>query len=312
MYANVEHYVKECVDCASGKGRPPNEGSSTVNIEPIRPFEVVSMDFVTHMPGSERGNTFLLLFHEAFSGFVMCKPIRSTTAQDVAEVYEECVFRSFGASSMVRHDQDPRFMSERERSVQTVVRSIRAYIAEADQSDWDDLFALNTSFDATRLDTPFYLVHGWDAQGTLSAMLGPKPSSIPERTVFEWRRKMQRQYGYVNACAEDLQKKAKRQRSEIQTRSGTNGPKGLSLDLRREIPYGYISLKSNLALVGSSLMWRSGHAKVQCRGVLLHTAPELPTNGGGTPIFRESVDPHLVYPSVAWIALRVISEDTLG
>jgi hypothetical protein len=40
-----------------------------------------------------------------------------------------------------------------------VVRSIRAYIAEADQTDWDDhaerlMFALNTSFDATRLDTP--------------------------------------------------------------------------------------------------------------------------------------------------------------
>ncbi|GMF39980.1 unnamed protein product [Phytophthora fragariaefolia] len=181
MYADVEHY-------------------------PRRPFEVVSMDFVTHMPESERGNTFLLLFQDAFSGFVMCKPMRSTTAQDVAEVYEECVFRRFGASSMVRHDQDPRFMSEvftrfreflgskqratlayrpqangqQERSVQTVVRSIRAYIAEADQSDWDEhaerlMFALNTSFDATRLDTPFYLVHGWDAQGTLSAMLGPKP-----------------------------------------------------------------------------------------------------------------------------------------
>ncbi|GMF40891.1 unnamed protein product [Phytophthora fragariaefolia] len=112
MCADVEPYVKECVDCASGKGRPPNEGPSSGNIEPRRPFEVVSMDFVTHMPESERGNTFLLLFQDAFSGFVMCKPMRSTTAQDVAEVYEECVFRRFGASSMVRHDQDPRFMSE--------------------------------------------------------------------------------------------------------------------------------------------------------------------------------------------------------
>ncbi|OWY93015.1 LOW QUALITY PROTEIN: reverse transcriptase [Phytophthora megakarya] len=102
---------------------------------------------------------------------------------------------------MIRHDQDPRFMSEvftrfrellgsrqrstlsyrpqangqQERSVQTVIRSVRAYVAEADQSDWDDhaerlMFALNTSFDATRLDTPFYLIHGWDAQGTVSSM----------------------------------------------------------------------------------------------------------------------------------------------
>ncbi|OWY94085.1 hypothetical protein PHMEG_00036287 [Phytophthora megakarya] len=79
------------------------------------------------------------------------------------------------------------------------------------------MFALNTSFDATRLDTPFYLVHGWDAQGTVSSMLGPTPSSLPERTAYEWRRKFQRDYGYARACAQDLQKKAKRLRSEAQT-----------------------------------------------------------------------------------------------
>jgi hypothetical protein len=44
MYAAVEIYVKECVDCASGKGRPPNPGPSPGNILPRRPFEVVSMD----------------------------------------------------------------------------------------------------------------------------------------------------------------------------------------------------------------------------------------------------------------------------
>ncbi|GMF80206.1 unnamed protein product [Phytophthora fragariaefolia] len=43
------------------------------------------------------------------------------------------------------------------------------------------MFALNTSFDATRLDTPFYLVHGWDAQETVTTMLGAKPSSLPEK-----------------------------------------------------------------------------------------------------------------------------------
>ncbi|OWZ11857.1 reverse transcriptase [Phytophthora megakarya] len=193
------------------------------------------MDFVTHMPKSERGNTFLLLFQDMFSGFVMCKPMPSTTALDVAEAYEEWVFRIFGASEMIRHDQDPRFVSEvftrfrellgsrqrstlsyrpqangqQERSVQTV----RAYAAEADQSDWDDhaeglMFALNTS---TRLDTPFYL-----NRRTVSSVLGPKPSRLPERTAYEWRRKFQRDYSYARACARDLQKKAKRMRSEAQ------------------------------------------------------------------------------------------------
>ncbi|KAE9277199.1 hypothetical protein PR003_g28853, partial [Phytophthora rubi] len=248
MYADVDRFVEECVDCARGKVRPPNPGPSPGNITPRRPFEAVSMDFVTHMPKSARGNTFLLLFQDIFSGYVMCKPMSSTTTQDVAEAYEERVFRSFGASSLIRHDQDPRFMSEvftrfrevlgsrqratlayrpqasgqQERSVQMVIRSVRAYIAEADQSDWDDhaerlTFALNTSFDATRLDTPFYLVHGWDAQGTVSAMLGPRTSSVQEKTAYEWRRKFQRDYSYALACAEDLQVQAKKMRSDVQT-----------------------------------------------------------------------------------------------
>ncbi|GMF64838.1 unnamed protein product [Phytophthora lilii] len=106
MYSDVECFVKECVDCQSGKGRLPNPGPSPGNIEPRRSFEVVSMDFVIHKPNSARGNTFLLQFQDAFSGFVMCKPMSSTTAQDVAEAYEECVFRRFGASFMLRHDQD--------------------------------------------------------------------------------------------------------------------------------------------------------------------------------------------------------------
>ncbi|KAE8896621.1 hypothetical protein PF003_g19492 [Phytophthora fragariae] len=112
MYADVDRFVEECVDCVSGKGRPPNPGPSPGNITPRRPFAPASMDFVTHMPKSARGNTFLLLFQDIFSGYVMCKPMNSTTAQDVAEAYEDRVFRSFGASSLIRHDQDPRFMSE--------------------------------------------------------------------------------------------------------------------------------------------------------------------------------------------------------
>ncbi|OWY92414.1 hypothetical protein PHMEG_00038601 [Phytophthora megakarya] len=35
----------------------------------------------------------------------MCKAMASTEAQDVAEAYEECVFRRFGASEMIQiHD----------------------------------------------------------------------------------------------------------------------------------------------------------------------------------------------------------------
>jgi ribonuclease HI len=55
MYADAEVFVKECTDCVSAKGQPPNSGPSPGNIETRFPFEVVSMDFATHLPKSERG-----------------------------------------------------------------------------------------------------------------------------------------------------------------------------------------------------------------------------------------------------------------
>ena len=115
-------------------------------------MQYISMDFVIPLPESHQGNVALLLFQDMFTGYVMTKPMRSTTAQEVAEAYKEVVFRRFGASSEIRHDRDPRFMSEmfrhfarmmssqqratlayrpqangqQERSVQTVITSVRS------------------------------------------------------------------------------------------------------------------------------------------------------------------------------------------
>ncbi|GMF35569.1 unnamed protein product [Phytophthora fragariaefolia] len=100
-----------------------------------------------------------------------------------------------GALSVVRHDRDPRFMSEvfqvfaemmqsrsrttlsyrpqangqQECSVKTVLQSVRVYGEEPLQKDLDEtverqFFAINNSLDTTRKETPIYLVHVWDAQ----------------------------------------------------------------------------------------------------------------------------------------------------
>ena len=72
-----------------------------------------------------------------------------------------------------------------ERMVQTITRSIKMYVSEVDQKDWDAYaerltFALNTAQDRIRKETPFYLVHGWDARSTLEATL---PLSSTKRRV---------------------------------------------------------------------------------------------------------------------------------
>ncbi|OWY91774.1 reverse transcriptase [Phytophthora megakarya] len=83
MFKDTERYVKECVDGVTAKGLPQNPGPSPGNLLATRPFQVVSMEFVIPLPGSARGNTALLLFQCAFSGFIIYKAMVSTEAQDV-------------------------------------------------------------------------------------------------------------------------------------------------------------------------------------------------------------------------------------
>ncbi|POM69599.1 Reverse transcriptase [Phytophthora palmivora] len=188
-------------DCSSSKSRPQFRGYSPGDVFAERPFQLVSMDFVIPLPKARRGNTALLLFQCAFPCFVMGKAMADTTALCVAKAFEECVYRRFGAPTLIRHDRDPRFMSEvfqafaemiqsrsrttlsyrpqangqLERSVKTVMQSVRVYAEVPLQQDSNKIaekliFTINNSIDATRKETSFYLVHGWDAQSTLRAM----------------------------------------------------------------------------------------------------------------------------------------------
>ncbi|KAJ8539138.1 hypothetical protein ON010_g12732 [Phytophthora cinnamomi] len=221
--------LAQCVNCASGKGKPPNPGPSPGNIEPNVPARKhLSLAIPIHV--------------------LRIRDVQTHEFDNSHEAYEEAVFRQFGASSMPRHDRDHRFLSEvfprfremfgtkqratlayrpqangqQERYVQTMVRRIRAYVAEADPSDGDDhaerlVIALNTSFASTRLETPFYLVHGWDAKSTVSAVLGPPPTGLGKRSAYERRHKLQRDYTFAHAWARDLQTQAKRLRAGAQT-----------------------------------------------------------------------------------------------
>ncbi|POM81060.1 Hypothetical protein PHPALM_1032 [Phytophthora palmivora] len=70
----------------------------------------------------------------------------------------------------------PQANSTTERMVGTLTRSVKMYVEDVDQRDWDEYaerltFALNTAQDRVRGDTPFCLLHGWDPRSTLEAMI---------------------------------------------------------------------------------------------------------------------------------------------
>ncbi|TYZ57368.1 hypothetical protein PybrP1_012968 [[Pythium] brassicae (nom. inval.)] len=112
-------------------------------------------------------------------------------------------FESCGAGHWLTHRMPGKHA---ERSIQTVIPSVRSYVEHPDQGDWGEvveklMWSINTSLDSTRKETPFFLVHGWDPKNTMSAMLTP------------------RQYEYSNAWAKNLQVQAKQARADKQTDS---------------------------------------------------------------------------------------------
>ena len=151
------------------------------------------MDHIPSLPRSFKGNTELLLWVNLFSGYGIAKANPSRTAQTIAESYEECVLRRFGASEAIRRDREPIFMSDFfrafnrivgqkqrattasrpqangivERMMQTLTRALKMYVTNTNQKIWDEYakrltFSINTAQDRVRGDTPFYLIHGWD------------------------------------------------------------------------------------------------------------------------------------------------------
>ncbi|KAE8976742.1 hypothetical protein PF010_g24662 [Phytophthora fragariae] len=79
------------------------------------------MDHIPSLPKSFKGNTELLIWADLFTGLVLAKASSARTAQQIAENYEECVFRRFGASEVIRHDREPGFMSDVFRSFNRIV-----------------------------------------------------------------------------------------------------------------------------------------------------------------------------------------------
>ncbi|OWY95306.1 hypothetical protein PHMEG_00034723 [Phytophthora megakarya] len=169
-----------------------------------------------------------------------------TDALTVAKMFEECIHIRFGAPYLIRHDRNPRFMSEvfrafaeliqarsrstlsyrqangqQERSVKTVMQSVKVYVEDPLQQDWDEIaerlvFAINNSHDMTRKETPFYLVHGWDAHTTLRAMTTSMKRGVGKQTeALAWRREINRQQQIALEMAKEYQAVAKARRARI-------------------------------------------------------------------------------------------------
>ncbi|GMF47859.1 unnamed protein product [Phytophthora fragariaefolia] len=72
--------------------------------------------------------------------------------------------------------------------------------------DCSSIFAINNSQDTTRKETPFYLVHGWDAQSTPKAMASSLKRGFGRQSdALAWRREVNRQQEITLKMAKEYQ-----------------------------------------------------------------------------------------------------------
>ncbi|OWY91453.1 reverse transcriptase [Phytophthora megakarya] len=93
----------------------------------------------------------------------------------------------------------PQGNGKAERTVQTLTRALKMYVADVNQQDWDDYaeeltFALNTAHDRVRGETSFFLVHGWDPRSTLEAVVSVGSTRRRDCDARRWRYHIQGQY----------------------------------------------------------------------------------------------------------------------
>ena len=115
MAQDIKDYVKGCADCQRNK---VNNQARRAPLSPIfaklgaLPFETVAMDFIVKLPLSNGYNSVLTVTdHDCTKAVILILCNEAITAEGVAKLYLEHVFKCVGLPKIFIHDRDTRFMS---------------------------------------------------------------------------------------------------------------------------------------------------------------------------------------------------------
>jgi hypothetical protein len=192
MRKAIRQHIQRCQSCQA------NKGSNQLPIGLLQPldipgkrWETVSMDLITSLPTTRRGNDAIIVFVDKFSKMVHYAATTTTcTAVDVARIFFDTVVKLHGIPQHIVSDRDPRFTSrfwkqlwtllgtelkmstshhpqtdgQTERSNRTLEDILRHYVSKQ-QDDWDEHLtaaeiAVNSSVHASTGLTPFYINYG--------------------------------------------------------------------------------------------------------------------------------------------------------
>ena len=201
---DVAGWVTSCPTCQAVRPRAAfPDGLLNPHSIPLRNWQEVGVDFVTGLPLTQQGNDAFIAFTCKLSKMVHVVPMNfgDSSAQTVARIYFDVIWRQHGAPMKIVCDRDPRFQDafwkelmrlmgvrvasttpynprsdgQAEHTNRVIEDMLRSFVG-ANPGDWD-LYATNVEFaiNDSRSDvtgfTPFELCYGVSPMSQLDMFL---------------------------------------------------------------------------------------------------------------------------------------------
>ncbi|GFS78046.1 transposon Tf2-9 polyprotein [Trichonephila clavipes] len=170
MYRNVVRYVMHCRECQRRKSVPQRPPGRLVPIPPaIAPFHRIGIDLLGRFPKSAHGNKWIIIVEPSFD-------------PDLFPLVDLCnIDHRFTTA------YHPQTNGLTERFNKTLADMLSMYV-DVEQKNWDEIlpfvtFAYNTAKQETTGFTPFYLLHGREAETTLDTMLPFCPNDFDDNNI---------------------------------------------------------------------------------------------------------------------------------
>lgn len=112
MDEDVRKYVNQCRVCLASKASNVNQVAPMgKQRESTRPWQMLYLDFISPLPRSKNGFTFILTVLDSFSKFVHIHPLRAATAASLIKFLEDRIFLTFGVPEVIIADNGSQFTS---------------------------------------------------------------------------------------------------------------------------------------------------------------------------------------------------------
>lgn len=163
MNRDVREYIRNCRTCKECKHprgilRPP----MGKEVQTVRPFQKIYVDFLGPYPRSRSGNTCLFIVLDHQTKFVLLKALRKSSTKSIIKFLTDEVFHKFGVPEILHSDNGSQFTGKEfkealhlygithmrtaihspqsnasERVNQSILSGIRSFL-QSDQNKWDE------------------------------------------------------------------------------------------------------------------------------------------------------------------------------